>query len=334
MNEFEKELNFVKKIYKDIIYEYSVIQINDKQIYIKHLSDLDLANIHERYSTHLEEAKKKGLLEEKQKLDLLDEKNIWSKSKEEEIKKIKDDLNLNNDTKKKLLIKSQIDQINNKNKDLEESLFKLEKERAEILGITAEEYSLRKANEYLIYLSFYKNKNFDPFFDSEEDFFNLELEELTKYAFLYQKYLNAFSLSNLKKLAVSNFFMNIFFLSENNPFTFFGKSISKLTHHQVNLFTLARTYKYTLERTGEVPPTSLESLQDLVDWYEGKNITINNKLKDNNKEFTGKTYVGATKEEIKKMIDSKDEIVDLDEESKKHGGDLSFDQILKIHGVK
>lgn len=334
MNEFEKELNFVKKIYKDIIYEYSTIQLNNQDIYIKHLTDLDLANIHEKYSSHLEEAKKKGLLEEQQKLDLLDEKNIWKKSKEEEIKKIKDEINLNNDTKRKLLINSQIEQINSKNKELEKKLLDIEKERSEVIGMTAEDYALRKANEYLIYLSFCKNKDFCPYFESEEDFFNLEIEELTKYAYLYQKYLSIFSLSNLKKLAVSNFFMNIFFLSENNPFTFFGKSISKLTHHQVNLFTLARTYKYTLERTGEVPPNSLNSLQELVDWYEGKNLNISNKIKEDNKEFTGKTYVGATKEEIKKMISPKDEIVDLEQESKKHGGNLSFDQILKIHGVK
>jgi hypothetical protein len=30
---------------------------------------------------------------------------------------------------------------------------------------------------------------------------------------------------------------------------------------------------------------------------------------------------------------SKDEVVDLAEEAKKAGGNLSFDQILKIHGV-
>jgi hypothetical protein len=34
------------------------------------------------------------------------------------------------------------------------------------------------------------------------------------------------------------------------------------------------------------------------------------------------------------MVDPKDEVVDLVKEADKMGGNLSFDQILKIHGVK
>lgn len=34
------------------------------------------------------------------------------------------------------------------------------------------------------------------------------------------------------------------------------------------------------------------------------------------------------------MLDSKDEVVDLVKEADKKGGNLSFEEILKIHGVK
>jgi len=334
VNEILKDINFVKKLYKDIINEYSIYKLEDKIFYLKHVTEVDLANVYEKYIEFFDKSKSMGILEEKDKLDLLHEKNIWSKEKENRRIKIRDEINLNIDTKKKLIIASQQKEIDNKIKVLEEELLSIEKDRVELLGITAEEYSTRKSNEYLIYLTFCKNENFDKYFDSEDDFFNLEVEDLIKYASLYQNFNSLFSVKNLKKTAVSSFFMNMFFLSENNPYTFFGKPLSKLTYNQINLFTLARGYKYNLERTGDSPPSSINSLDELVEWYENRSLVTKEKEKDSGKEFLGKTYIGATKEELKGMLDSKDEVIDLVKEADKKGGNLSFEEILKIHGVK
>lgn len=334
MNEILKDINFVKKLYKDIINEYSVYKLEDKAFYLKHVTEVDLANVYEKYIEFFDKSKAMGILEEKDKLDLLHEKNIWSKEKEDRRSKIRSEINLNVDTKKKLIIASQQKEIDNKIKVLEEELFSIEKDRVEFLGITAEEYATRKSNEYLIYLTFCKNENLDKYFDSEDDFFNLEIEDLIKYASLYQNFNSLFSVKNLKKTAVSSFFMNMFFLSEDNPYTFFGKPLSKLTYNQINLFTLARGYKYNLERTGDTPPSSINSLDELVEWYENRSLVTKEKGKDSGKEFSGKTYIGATKEELKGMVDSKDEVVDLVKEANKKGGNLSFEEILKIHGVK
>jgi hypothetical protein len=48
----------------------------------------------------------------------------------------------------------------------------------------------------------------------------------------------------------------------------------------------------------------------------------------------GQSFIGATKEEMRKITsDSKEEVLDLSVEAEKAGGELSFDQILKIHGI-
>jgi predicted lactoylglutathione lyase len=87
-----------------------------------------------------------------------------------------------------------------------------------------------------------------------------------------------------------------------------------------------------VSKSGENPPANVKSLGELVSWYENRQIISNLKEKDSNK--MGQSYVGASKEELKLMTsNSKDEVVDLAEEAKKAGGNLSFDQILKIHGV-
>lgn len=334
----QQEINFVKKIYKDIINEYSVLPLDKegKKIYVKHLTEVDLANIHEKYIEFLDKAKNIGLLEESEKLKLLYDKNIWDEKKEKKILKIKEEIGYNIETKKKLIIAAQKKTIEDKIVSLEKELEDIQKERSEVLGITAEDYANRKSNEYLIYLSFCKDEKFNNYFESEDDFYNLDIEDLIKYGVLYQKFIALFDIKNLKKTAVAGFFINMFFLSKDNPFTFFGKPLSKLTYNQVNLFTIARGYKYTLERSGESPPSFLNSLEDLVNWYETRSLPSTNEKdkKNESKENLGKTYMGATKEELKRMVDPKDEVVDLVSEAEKMGGNLSFDQILKIHGVK
>ena len=50
-------------------------------------------------------------------------------------------------------------------------------------------------------------------------------------------------------------------------------------------------------------------------------------------EASGKSYFGANKEELKSIAKEKDGVVDLKEEVQKQGGEMNFDQILKMHGI-
>lgn len=337
MNDDLQEFNLIKKIYKDVINKYSIFELNNQKIYIKHLTDNEISRTYDKYLDFFKKARNIGLLNEKEKLELLYEKNIWNKEKEQKIELLKKEIKHNLETKRKLIIKAQIKSVENKIDKLEKELDALIKERSENLGITAEEYSTRKSNEYLIYLSFYKNENFDSLFESEEEFYNLEVDLLIKYASIYHQYNDLFSTENIKKLAASSFFINIFFLCENNPMIFFGRPITELTYNQINLFSVAKTYKYVLEKSGEYPPTYIEKLSDLVQWYESRSLgdfKSKNKNKSTDKEFSGQTYIGATEEEMKKMVSSSDEVIDLVKEAKKSNKDLSFEELLKIHGVK
>jgi hypothetical protein len=169
-------------------------------------------------------------------------------------------------------------------------------------------------------------------FNSEEEFSELNEIDLIDYINCYREFIDTFKINNLKKIAVSPFFMNSFFLCEDDPFIFFGKPLVNLTQYQIELFGVARNYKYYLTKSGENPPNNIKNLDELVNWYENRQA-INN-LKEKNKDKLGQSYIGATKEELMAMTsDSKDEVVDLTKEAQKAGGDLSFEEILKIHGI-
>ena len=220
-------------------------------------------------------------------------------------------------------------------KDKEQKLESLNKERDELLGLTAEKYALKKSNEFLLYLTLYKDASFKyrVFEEDKDDFFDIEDSDLMEYINIYKKFNVMFDTENIKKIAVSSFFMNNFFHCEDNPYYFYGKPIVQLTQNQMQLFYIAKNYKYLLTKNGENPPNTVESLSDLVDWYENRSSASNLKDKIADDKL-GQTYIGASKEELKMIASSsKEEVVDLNEESNKAGGELSFEQILKIHGV-
>lgn len=332
MNDVAKEQNFVRKLYRDILNGYSTFYLKDKSFSFKHLSESEVCASNEIYIKEFDKAKSDGLLSSEQKIKLLCRDKVWSEELETEIKNLHDQISTLQNTVKKLIIKSQINKINNDIKQKEDKLKTILKEKEDLLGLTADNFAYRKSNEYIIYLSLYKQDGRTQMFENEEAFGEINEIEFLQYIESYKEFVSNFNIQNIKKIAVSPFFMNTFFLCEDDPFIFYGKPIINLTQYQCDLFSLGRNYKYYLTKMGENPPTSIKNLDELVAWYESRQ-TINN-LKDKDSNKMGQSYVGASKEELQLMTsNSKDQVVDLAEEAQKAGGNLSFDQILKIHGV-
>lgn len=334
MNDFEKEFEFVRKIYRDILNGYTVLYLNEKILYFKHLTDLEYSECNDFFIKQYKKAKDSGLLDEKEKIKVLKDSGHWDEAKEERIKKLESEIELLTSTKKKLIIKSQINSIEEKLLKYSSELNNLKKERLLLLDLTAEEFAKKKANEYILYISIYKNSKLtEEHFESLQQFEDLDLEDLLKFFMLYNKLLEELDIRNIKKIAVLPFFLNNFFLSKNNPYYFYGKPIVALTKHQLELFVLGKQYENALIQSKGNPPTSYQTLEDLVNWYENQS-SINSNINKNQNDKTANTYVGATKEEIKNIIGNDKETVDLLEEAKKIGKDLDFEDLLKIHGEK
>lgn len=332
MNEIFKEQNFVRKLYRDILNGFSNFYLEEKTFAFKHLSESEVCSSNEIYIKEFDSAKLQGLLSIEEKLKLLYRDKIWSEEKEKELDNLSLEISNLKITLKKMIVKSQINKIKNDIKAKEDSLKSILKEKEELLGLTAENYAYKKCNEYIIYISLYKEDLKEKLFLDLNEFEEVSSADLIKYINYYKEFIEMFRIENIKKIAVSPFFMNSFFLCEDNPFIFYGKSIAYLTQYQCDLFSLGKNYKYFLTKTGNMPPDSFKNLDELVAWYENKQIISNLQDKDSNK--LGQSYIGASKEELKLITsNSKEEVLDLTEEAKKAGGDLSFDQILKIHGI-
>lgn len=324
----------LKLLYYDILNGHSFYEDDKVSFYIKHFCLKDLNIINKREIEIENKAKKLGLLDEETQLKNLIEKDSWSQEKENEINEIKDFIKTLKLTKSKLVISREIDQLSSEIKDNENKLNKILKERQEVLGTTLESYTNKKISEYYVYTSLYKDENLNNRFLNLKEFEELEYEELYE---LYAKYnigLSKLIEKNIKKVSLSGFFLNSFYLCDDDPYVFFGKPIINLTFVQNELFSSAKYFKSILTNSTTRPPDDVMNDPDaLIDWYEGSKNASTTITKANDKETLGASLVGASSKDLKKIGLENEKGISLTEEAKKKGGSLSFQDFIKLHNA-
>lgn len=323
-----------KLLYHDILNGYSFYTDDKTSFYIKHFGLQDLNIINTKKLAIERKAKKMGLLDEETQIKNLIEKDNWSMSKEEEINKIKQFIKDLNYTKSKLILLRDIDQINSQIKENEKILNDILTEKQELLGTTLETYTNKKLNEYYVYCSLYKDTDLKQKLLTEQEFEQLEYKELYE---LYTKYtigLMDLNDKNIKKIALSNFFLNSFYLCDDDPYIFFGKSIINLTFIQTELFSCAKFFKNIISNSTTKPPENVLSDPDaLIDWYEGSKNASKTVASVKREDVLGSSIVGASDKDLKRMgLDNKDGI-SLVKEAEKKGGSLSFQDLIKLHNA-
>ena len=323
-----------RKVYADIINGYTLIESEEESLYVRHLNESDIGYISSKYKLHFSEAEEKGLLTAQKKLKLLKDQGIWSEE-EERYNKLKEELSRNAESKKKLLIRSQIDSISKIIEDQESELKSIEEKRSEAMDLTCEKYADRKSNEEIINLCLYKDPYLKEKFFNRKQYQEMDQTELYAYIFLYNNSLTSFNSKFIKQLAAMPFFINSFLISNDDPMIFFGKPVVDLTNYQIDLFSTGKFYKSVMSSKGNPPEEAYEDPQKLVEWYDSAQAAEEIKKQTEGKEAS--TIVGADKKEVQKMIDEDPFAVDFNKEvskkmEEKDSEALEMKDIMKIHG--
>lgn len=332
MNEY-KTFKEVNSLFSDFINGYSYLK--QKQVYLKHPTNLDLSYGDSKYIDLIKNAQSNGILTNKEKLEILKNEKMWDNDKDRKILELKSEVANLKQTKSKLFIAKQVKEITERilEKDKELNLLLLEKE--ELMGETAETYANKKANEYLILSLIFKDKGLNECLFSEEDIEELDYSDLNEHFINYGIISKKYEQKNLKKIAVLPAMINSIFLVEDNPELFFGKTIMKLSIYQLDAYSKLKSYKNVLTKGSSFPPENLyDDFDQLVSWYDSSGTSYSAQPNKEKKEKSNAStsYIGATKDELEKIAKSKgDTPIDLVKEAEKKGGQLSFKDIIKLH---
>tara|TARA_R100001082_G_scaffold3773_1_gene3000 strand:+ start:6677 stop:7672 length:996 start_codon:yes stop_codon:yes gene_type:complete len=326
----------LKVIFSEVLRGFTLAESQEfGKIKVKHFNNFDSAELDIKNRYFYEKAVKQGLPTKRERIDYLVKENIWDEGKNKEILNLKSMVAGLKKSKSKLFLASHIESLNAQLKENQFKLSKLELEKEELIGFCAENYAQRRINEH--YMQFALLKEDGSCLFAPEEFEELEERKLMGLIDLYNKSTKKYNSQALKKVSLSTFFVNLFYLCENNAHVFFGKPLVELTFYQIELFGYGRYYKSLLENAeNQVPDDIRHDPDKLVEWFESsKNAReVLDKSKAAEKEGSAVSLVGATKEDLKRLgLDNPNETINLAKKAAEKGGSLSMEDMMKIHGV-
>jgi len=333
--ELKNSFKECKRLYRDIIFGFSEkrFSASKRKVYLKHPNQIDTGESDKKYDDYFFLAQEKGLKSEEEALSFIIKEGLWSEDLEEELKQDRERLKTLYLTKEKLIIKKQVDSLMEDIKPIENKIYLLDHERTEHIGLTAETFALKKVNEFKIQRSFFKNKELKDAFYSEEEFDLLEQQEVSECLSLFGQMFMDFSSDQVKLIAISPFFMNDFYLCGENSADFFRKPIIELTNFQTSLLSSGRYYKSLISNSKPAPEEYYETPRKLTEWYhlQDKTQAVKDSLESKG-EAGGKSIVGANAKELKALESEDEQVIDLNAIAQEKG-ELSFEEILKLHGI-
>jgi hypothetical protein len=270
------------RVYNDIINGYTLTYFDKREVYVKHLRDVDYALFEQKREIFKQQASEKGLLSEQENLEMLDKTGHWSKLEEEKYQQLIAEIKNLNKTHDQIFLESQkkiiADRIDKKQKEMRE----MSKHRDLVPLNNLEKFANEKLNLFIMKFCLYKDRKFDEHLFTEKEFDELDTETVTKYATVYFSSLNLFNDKNIQRVGALGTFLNAYMLCSGNPYYFFGKKISNLTTYQVRLSGYGNSFKNTLEHSESTPPIS-EDIDEMISWYERERESIRRRYSGNSK---------------------------------------------------
>lgn len=262
------ELEKLKIIYSEIIDGSSYIPEHD--IYIKHFSELDNTNILRKKQSILSYYLKNGTPSQSERLKNLIEECEWSEKEEENIANLKLII-IDNQKNIHSIIPQQRPLIEKIIKEKNDELNFLLVKKRQLLGATAEYFTEQDIMNYIIGSSMYKDKECTiRLFKNQEEFENLDDEQLNLYINITDKTNEKFTYDNIKKISCLSFFINNFSHCKDNIYSFLNIPLSKMTINQLLLFSIGGRNLSILSQSENEPPIVSEDsdIQKCVNWFD------------------------------------------------------------------
>ena len=326
----------LKVVFSEILRGYTLINSGEyKKIRVKHFTNFDSAELDIKNKLFFDKAVSQGLPTREERVKYLLKENIWTEEKNKEILSTKSMLAGLKNSKTKVFLQAHIDGINKQIEENQLTLSQLELEKEELIGFCAENYAQRKINEHYMQNAILKESG--ERLHGNEEFEDLEEEKMVALIGIYNKSTNKFRSENLKKISLSGFFTNIFYLCENNAHVFFGKPLIELTFYQIELFGYARYYKSLIENSeAQIPHDVKEDPEKIVEWFDSTKSAREALEKSKNAGAAGSatSLVGATKQDLKRLgLDNPNETINLAKKAAEKGGKLNMEDMMKLHGT-
>jgi len=321
-----------RRVFRDVVRGHSTTVLDDKVVYIKHLTPHDQVELEEIEERYFESAKKRGVPTEQDMLDYLKEEGQWTEDDEKTITEKTLYIENLRKTLTKLVLKAEIDQQKKVIEEESSILTRKQNEKINLIGNTCERYAKERLNDFYMIYSFYKDEDMSCKLFSENEFDELENEDIKLVINKYNQVFEGFSEENIQYTVLEDFY-NPYLSFAEDSLQFYGKPFCELTYNQIRLIVYTRVFKNIFDTNENIPEKIRKDPAKLLE-FGSSSREEREKIKDKVTSGDGGTIVGAKKEDYDRLgIERPTGSVNLHEEAKKKGGSLNMEDLMKLHGV-
>ena len=323
----------LRKAFRDIKKGFSKINVLGNSFYLKHISFDDQVDIDEVYGKYLKQAKERGVPTHEETLERLLEEGEWSKKQENRIKQQEDFIQGLKNTKKVQYLKKEIKRLNSDIEKGEEKLNQLKNERAALFSRTAESYAEERVNDFYILKCLYKDPNLENLAYSEEEFDNINSEDLFVIMKEYNSVYSEINDDSIQHIVLQDFY-SLFMPFAEHAHEFYGKPICDLSYNQLKILVYSRYFRNIFTNNDKMPEHIKRDPDKIIDYINANENVKKIREKNAEKDYSAESIVGASEEDLEYIgVKSKEEkTLSLSEEAKKKGGSLSMDDMMKLFG--
>ena len=323
-----QQVSHLRRIFSDIVRGFSSGTYSGKPVFIKHFCVFDQVELDEYNKECFNHAREIGVFTVDETLVRLKSKGLWTDADEVELAQKKSIISQMENTLSKLDLLGAIREVEKNIKEAKIAYNKKQEDKNNLLGMTCEKYASGKVNSFYIFKSYYQDKELNlPLFSTEE-FNETDDEVISDLIQCYNRACEGLNTENVKKIALSAFFQNNFYLGDS-IYEYWGKPLISLTLHQSELSSYGRYFKSILSNHQNIPDDIRGDPEKLVQFVEqGRNMDT----------MMGKegivSRVGATKEDLARQgLQFDESLAKAAREAKKAGKKLTALDIARIEGI-
>ena len=208
------------------------------------------------------------------------------------------------------------------------SFFPESNKKNELLGVTAENFANKMANEEFLRMLIYKDKELKKLRFSKNEFGELRTEEIIQLTNNYSDIAKDLNDDAIQEIILQDFF-NVYFSYCENAKDFFGKAINKLSAYQMKLSLYSKILNNIFQYHDDIPEYMRKDAKSIFLFVESKKSR--DKFQASSSKDGGTAIFGATKKDME-MLDPNSKKLSLSSLIEKNGGSLSMQQMMDLMG--
>ena len=320
---------FYTSLIGEIFDGYSVSAFEGRDVFVKHINIRDQKYIHSYYEKYKNIALSKGIDSQEEREAYIKQEDLWEESDDRKIISLIEEIKNLKKTKESVFLPSQQKSFEKTIEEKSVELYNLNKNKAEIVGLTAEGYGSKRSNDEMLRFCIFKDPDFIENLHTEDEFAELEPREVMLLNAIMTDTSNKISEDNIKHAVLRPFF-SMYISSCENPSDFYGKPIINLSAYQMKVVMYSRVFHSIFQYTEDIPDNIRQDPDKLLAYSESQRNKDSNKggIRD---DADASAVFGATKEDMKEVAKDSDS-VSLSDAMKESGGKLDMKQMMRLAG--